>query len=139
MSDFNREIIDEFRTHEGKVGGQFEGAPLLLLHSTGARSGAERVNPVMYRRLGDDRVAVFASKGGHPTNPDWFHNLVAHPDAAVEIGTETHPVRAHVAAGPERDEIWSAQKAEWPGFADYESRAGREIPVVVLERLAAAS
>jgi deazaflavin-dependent oxidoreductase (nitroreductase family) len=139
MSDFNQQIIDEFRTHEGRVGGQFEGAPLLLLHSTGARSGAERVNPMMYRRLGAGRVAVFASKGGHPSNPDWFHNLVAHPDAAVEIGTERYPVRAHVAAGSERDAIWSAQKAEWPGFADYETKTSREIPVVVLERLAAAS
>jgi deazaflavin-dependent oxidoreductase (nitroreductase family) len=121
------------------VGGNFEGAPLLLLHSTGARSGAERINPMMYRRLDDDRVAVFASKGGQPTNPDWFHNLVAHPDATVEIGTETYPVRARVTAGAEREGIWSKHKTQWPGFADYETKTTRQIPVVVLERVGAAS
>jgi deazaflavin-dependent oxidoreductase (nitroreductase family) len=139
MSDFNRQIIEEFRSNEGRVGGNFEGAPLLLLHSTGARSGAERVNPMMYRRLDDDHVAVFASKGGQPTNPDWFHNLVAYPDATVEIGAETYPVRARVTSGAEREAIWSKQKSQWPGFADYETKTAREIPVVVLERVPAAS
>jgi deazaflavin-dependent oxidoreductase (nitroreductase family) len=139
MSDYNETIIKEFRTHEGRVGGSFEGAPLLLLHTTGARSGTERVNPMMYRRLSEDQVAVFASKGGYPTNPDWYHNLVAHPDATVEIGTETYPVHARLTSGAEREEIWSAHKAQWPGFAEYETATTREIPVVVLERLAAAS
>ncbi len=135
MNDFNHQIIEEFRANEGRVGGGFEGAPLLLLHSTGARSGAERVNPMMYRDLDDGRVAVFASKGGAPTNPDWYHNLVAHPDAVVEVGTETYPVRARVATGDERTAIWEPHKTAYPGFAEYEAKTTREIPVVVLERV----
>ena len=132
MSDFNTPIIDEFRANGGKLGGNFEGAPMLLLHSTGAKSGKERVNPMMYQAVGDD-YAVFASKAGAPTNPDWFHNLVAHPDATVEIGTETKSVRARVAAGDERTRIWETQKERYPGFAEYERNTDREIPVVVLE------
>src|SRR5690349_23973007 len=96
--DFNRQIIEEFRAHDGKVGGNFAGAPLLLLHTIGARSGLERVNPMMYRDLGDGRVAVFASKAGMPTNPDWYHNLLAHPEVEAEIGTELRRFRARVAA-----------------------------------------
>lgn len=139
-NDFNSQIIDEFRSKDGEVGGPFEGAPLLLLHTTGAHSGAERVNPVMYRRIDDGRVAVFASKGGAPTNPDWFHNLMAHPDATVELGAETFAVRARVADDDaEREPIWTAQKKEYPGFAGYEANTTRRIPVVVLERVAAAS
>jgi deazaflavin-dependent oxidoreductase (nitroreductase family) len=132
MSDFNTPIIDEFRANGGKLGGNFDGAPMLLLHSTGAKSGKERVNPMMYQVVGDD-YAVFASKAGAPTNPDWYHNLVAHPDATVEIGTETKPVRARVASGDERSRIWEAQKERYPGFADYERKTDREIPVVILE------
>jgi deazaflavin-dependent oxidoreductase (nitroreductase family) len=104
---------------------------MLLLHSTGAKSGQERVNPVMYRPL-DDGYAVFASKAGMPTNPDWYHNLVANPDASVEVGTETIPVTARVADDAERDPIWSQQKADYPGFADYEQKTTRQIPVVIL-------
>ena len=132
MSDFNAPIIDEFRAKGGRLGGNFEGAPMLLLHSTGAKSGKERVNPMMYQVVGDD-YAVFASKAGAPTNPDWFHNLVAHPAATVEIGTETKPVRARVAAGDERTRIWETQKERYPGFAEYERNTHREIPVVILE------
>jgi deazaflavin-dependent oxidoreductase (nitroreductase family) len=133
MQDWNRKIIEEFRANGGRVGGQFEGAPLLLLHSTGAKSGQERVNPMMYQAVGDD-LAVFASKAGAPTNPDWYHNLVAHPDATVEVGTDTYPVRARVAGSDERERIWSKQKADFPGFADYEAKTDRQIPVVILER-----
>jgi deazaflavin-dependent oxidoreductase (nitroreductase family) len=132
--DWNSKIIEEFRANGGRVGGQFEGFPLLLLHTTGARTGQERVNPVAYRRAGDN-YAVFASKGGAPHNPDWYHNLVAHPAVRAEIGTQTLPFTARVAEGAEREEIWSAQKAEFPGFAEYETKTSRQIPVIVLERV----
>ena len=131
-NDFNAQIIEEFRANGGKVGGQFDGAPLLLLYSTGAKSGEERVNPLMYQADGD-RMAIFASKAGAPTNPDWFHNLRAHAEATVEVGTETVPVTARVVEGEERERIWERQKREYPGFAEYEEKAGRTIPVVVLE------
>jgi deazaflavin-dependent oxidoreductase (nitroreductase family) len=136
MPDRNQAIIDEFRANDGRVGGYFEGRTLLLLHHRGAKTGTERVNPVAYQRLSPDSVAVFASKGGAPANPDWFHNLVANPDASVEIGTEAFPVRARVAAGEECERIWERQKHDWPGFADYEekTRGIREIPVVVLDK-----
>ena len=133
MSDWNAGVIEEFRANEGRLGGGFEGAPMLLLHSTGAKSGQERVHPMMYQQVGDD-VAVFASKAGAPTNPDWFHNLVANPDATIEIGTETVPVRARVAEGDERVRIWEVQKERYPGFAEYEEKTDRVIPVVILER-----
>lgn len=135
MTDFNSQIIEEFRAEGGKLGGQFEGAPMLLLHSTGAKSGIERVKPVMYRQVGDS-FAVFASKGGAPTNPDWYYNLVAHPKTTVEVGSETVPVIAHVADDAERGPIWEAQKRDYPGFADYEKATARQIPVVILERAA---
>jgi deazaflavin-dependent oxidoreductase (nitroreductase family) len=138
MSDWNEQVIAEFRANGGKVGGNFEGFPLLLLHTTGARSGAERVNPVAYQPLDDGGWAVFASKAGAPSNPDWFHNLRAHPDVTIEIGTEdgteTVPVRARVLEGDERLAVWEEQKRLAPGFADYETRTDREIPVVVLSR-----
>lgn len=134
MKDFNTSVIEEFRANDGRVGGNFEGAPLLLLHHTGARTGTERVTPVMYQAVGDD-LAVFASKAGAPTNPDWFHNLVAHPDAVVEVGTETIPVRARVASEAERGSIWERQKELYPGFAEYEEKTTRTIPVVILERV----
>jgi deazaflavin-dependent oxidoreductase (nitroreductase family) len=130
--DWNRKIIEEFRANDGKVGGPFDGAPLLLLHTTGARSGQERVNPVMYQDLGGP-VAVFASKAGAPDNPDWYHNLRAHPEVTAEIGTETRSFRARVAGADEREPIWTRQKAEYPGFAGYEESTSREIPVVILE------
>jgi deazaflavin-dependent oxidoreductase (nitroreductase family) len=131
-TDWNTRIIEEFRANRGRVGGNFEGAPLLLLHTTGARSGKERVNPVMYQDLGGP-VAVFGSKGGADVHPDWYHNLVANPDVTAEIGTETRRFRARVAAADERTPIWEKQKADYPGFADYEANTDREIPVVILE------
>jgi len=133
-NDFNGQIIEEFRANGGKVGGMFEGAPMVLVHHKGAKSGTERVNPLMYRDLGDGAIAVFASKGGAPTNPDWYHNLVANPDTTVEVGSETYAVRARVADEEERSRIWEAQKAAYPQFAEYEQTAGRTIPVVVLDR-----
>lgn len=132
VNDWNAGIIEEFRANGGRLGGQFEGAPVLLLHSTGAKSGKERVNPMMYQAVGD-ALAVFASKAGADTNPDWYHNLLAHPDATVEVGTESKPVTARVARGPERDEIWETQKQRYPGFADYERQTTRQIPVVILQ------
>jgi deazaflavin-dependent oxidoreductase (nitroreductase family) len=105
MSDWNEKIISEFRDSDGRVGGPFEGAPLLLLHSTGARSGTERVNPMMYQAVGDG-FAVFASKSGADTNPDWYHNLRAHPDVRIEVGAETLEVTARVLAPEERQPIW---------------------------------
>ncbi len=133
VDDWNRKVIEEFRASGGQVGGDFAGAPLLLLHTTGARSGEERVNPVMYQDLGEGRVAVFASKAGAPTNPDWYRNLVANPDVTAEIGRQTRRFRARTADAHEREPIWSRQKAEYPGFADYEAKTERQIPVVVLE------
>lgn len=132
--DPNRKVIDEFRANGGKVAG-FEHQPLLLLHHKGAKSGVERVNPVAYQPVGDG-FAVFGSKAGGPTNPDWYHNLRANPDAVVEVGTETIPVRARVAEGEERDRIWAEQKRLNSNFADYETKTTRPIPVVVLERVA---
>ena len=134
IADWNASIIEEFRANGGKVGGQFEGAPLLLLHTTGAKSGKERVNPMMYRPIGDT-YAVFGSKAGASTNPDWYHNLVSNPRASIEVGTDVVEVIARVASGTERDGIWTAQKADYPGFADYERQTTREIPVVILERV----
>jgi deazaflavin-dependent oxidoreductase (nitroreductase family) len=133
MADFNTGIIKEFRANEGKVGGPFEGAPVLLLHHTGAKSGTERVNPLVYQPLDGGRYAIFGSKGGADTNPDWFHNLVAHPRTTIEVGTDTVAVVSRVAEGPERETIWSAQKVAAPGFAEYESNTTRQIPVIVLD------
>lgn len=133
VSEWNLAIVEEFRANEGRVGGNFEGAPLLLLHSTGAKTGEIRVNPMMYQAVGDD-FAVFGSKAGAPTNPDWYHNLVATPKATVEVGTETFDVVARVAEGAEREQIWSVQKERYPGFADYEKATARQIPVIILSR-----
>jgi deazaflavin-dependent oxidoreductase (nitroreductase family) len=131
-NDWNAKIIQEFRANDGRVGGPFEGALVLLLHTTGAKTGKERVNPMMYRRVGDN-YAVFASKAGAPTNPDWYHNLVANPTVRAEIGTQTLDLTARVAGNAEREPIWTAQKAEYPGFAEYELKTNRQIPVVILE------
>ncbi len=132
VNDWNKGIIEEFRANGGKVGGQFEGAPLLLLHSTGAKSGQLRVNPVMYLADGDNYV-VFASKAGAPTSPDWYHNLVANPTASIEVGDATINVVAKVAEGDTRERLWSLQKKLYPGFAEYEAKTSRQIPVLVLE------
>jgi deazaflavin-dependent oxidoreductase (nitroreductase family) len=132
VNDWNSKIIEEFRANDGRVGGGFEGAPLLLLHTTGAKTGMERVNPMMYRVV-DGGYAVFASKAGAPTNPDWYHNLVANPAVRAEIGTQTLSLTARVAKGDERERIWTAHKAANPGFAEYEAKTTRQIPVVILE------
>lgn len=131
--DWNAKVIAEFRANGGKVGGNFDSAPLLLLHSTGAKSGQERVNPMMYQQVGEE-MAVFASAAGSPKNPDWYHNLLAHPAVRVEVGTETVEVVARVAEGEERDRIWTKQKRDYPGFAEYEAGTERVIPVILLAR-----
>lgn len=131
-ADFNTKIIEEFRSNGGKVGGVFEGVPLLLLHTTGAKTGNARINPVAYRPDGDRQV-IFASKGGAPTSPDWYHNLVQNPRARVEVGNDTIDVVARVAEGDERERLWSAQKRDLPAFAEYETKTTRQIPVVILE------
>jgi deazaflavin-dependent oxidoreductase (nitroreductase family) len=130
--DWNRKIIDEFRDNGGQVGGPFAGAPLLLLHTIGAKTARERINPMMYQDLGGP-VAVFASKAGAPSHPDWYHNVVAHPEVTAEIGTETRRFVGRTATGEERERIWGKQKQDYPGFADYEAKADREIPVVILD------
>jgi deazaflavin-dependent oxidoreductase (nitroreductase family) len=134
VSDWNREIVDEFRANGGKVAA-FEGRSLLLLHSKGAKSGALYVNPLVYQSVGDD-FAVFGSKAGAPVNPGWYHNLIASPDTVVEVGTETIPVHARVAEADERERIWEEQKRANPNFAEYEQKTTRPIPVVILERVA---
>lgn len=133
MTDWNQNTIEEFRANEGKVGGYFEGRPILLLHHKGAQSGVERVNPVMYETL-DNGFAVFASKAGADTNPDWYHNLKANPETTVEVGSETIPVKARIADPQEREPIWSRWKQANPNFAEYETKTSREIPVVILDR-----
>jgi len=132
--DWNTKIINEFRANDGKVGGPFEGRSLLLLHHRGAKTGVERVNPLGYQLLAAGAMAVFGSKGGQPTNPDWFYNVQAHPDVEVEVGTETIPVTARIPDKAERREIWERQKKDIPQFAVYEKQTTREIPVVVLEK-----
>ncbi len=131
-NDPNAQIIREFRENAGKVGGPFDGASLLLLHSIGAKSGEERVSPVMYKGDGD-RYTIFASRGGGPKNPGWYHNLVANPEVSIEVGAETVDVVARVTEGEERAAIWEPWKAAVPTFAEYEQRTDREIPVIVLE------
>ncbi len=134
MNDWNQQIIAEFRANAGKVGGPFEGAPMVLVQHKGARTGTERTTPLMYLPNGDD-IVIFASKAGAPDNPDWYHNLLAHPETTAELGTETVAVRARVAEGDERDDLWTRQKAAYPQFQGYEDATDRIIPVVVLERI----
>ena len=131
--DFNQQVIEECRANEGRLGGRFAGAPMLLLHHTGAKSGVERVSPVMYQAVGDT-YAVFASNAGRDTHPAWYHNLRAHPRTRIEIGPGTIEVTAQVANPAERTPIWERQKQQYPGFAEYEAGTSREIPVVLLER-----
>ncbi|HEY7882980.1 MAG TPA: nitroreductase/quinone reductase family protein [Streptosporangiaceae bacterium] len=134
--DFNGKVISEFRANGGKVGGFFEGAPLLLLHHAGAKTGTERVNPLVYQQVGSC-YAIFASAGGQPRDPQWFRNLVAHPEVTIEVGTSSVTARARVAEGGERAAIWATQKERMPNFADYEKTAApREIPVVLLDPVA---
>ena len=133
MASYNDAIIAEFRANGGKVGGNFEGAPLLLLTSTGAKSGQQHTSPMMYQADGD-RWLVFASYAGAPKHPAWYHNLVAHPDAVIEVGTETVEVTAVVTEGAERDRLFAEQVRRYPGFGEYQDKTSRVIPVVALER-----
>jgi deazaflavin-dependent oxidoreductase (nitroreductase family) len=137
MSDFddwNKKIIEEFRANEGRVGGPFQGAPMILIHHIGAKSGTERVTPLVYFPQDDGTMVIIASKGGAPTNPDWYHNLKANPTIDVEVGTETFRVTAAEVTGEERDEIWSKVVVANPGFGEYQEKTTRKIPVVRLDR-----
>jgi deazaflavin-dependent oxidoreductase (nitroreductase family) len=129
--DWNRGVIDEFRANEGRVAA-FAHQPLLLLHHRGAKTGTERVNPLAYQAL-DHGYAIFGSKGGAPTNPDWYHNLVANPEVEIEVGTERRTMRAVVAEGEERDRLYAEQSKRYPQFAKYQEATDRTIPVVILE------
>jgi deazaflavin-dependent oxidoreductase (nitroreductase family) len=133
VNDWNVKVIEEFRANEGKVGGPFEGAPVLLLHTNGARSGLERVNPMMYLEE-SGRVFVFASKSGADTDPDWYRNLVVNSDVTVEMGTGTFAATAEPIVGTERDRIYAVQADLNPGFAEYQMKTTRVIPVVELIR-----
>jgi deazaflavin-dependent oxidoreductase (nitroreductase family) len=132
-SDRNKAIIEEFRANAGRVGAHFAGKTLLLLHTVGAKSGRERVNPVAYV-LDGDSFAIVASKGGAPTNPGWYHNLLAHPHITVEVGVEQFPVVASLAPEPERTRLYDRMIAMLPVFAEYRSRTSRSIPVIILRR-----
>jgi deazaflavin-dependent oxidoreductase (nitroreductase family) len=133
MNEFNRTIIDEFRANAGKVGGGFAGAPMVLLTTTGAKSGKRLTTPLVYMPDGD-RIVIFASKAGAPTNPAWYHNLVANPVVTLEVGPETFDADAAVAAGDERSQLFNRQAAVMPQFAEYQRKTTRVIPVVVLKR-----
>lgn len=135
MNEFNSKVIEEFRANAGKVGGQFAGAPMILITHKGAKSGKSYTTPLVYSRDGA-RVVIVASKAGAPNNPDWYHNLVANPAVTVEIGTEKFNARAHVVSGAERDRLFEAQAKIMPQFNEYQKKTTRRIPVVVLERIA---
>jgi deazaflavin-dependent oxidoreductase (nitroreductase family) len=132
--DWNKAIIDEFRANSGKVGGPFAGATLLILHTIGAKSGKERINPVAYTTDGD-RLVIIASKGGAPANPDWYANILTHPQVEVEVGTEQFQALAAVASEPERTRLYSKMVEMMPGFAEYEKKTSRVIPVIILTRV----
>ncbi len=131
LNDRNKQIIDEFRTNSGKVGGRFEGRTLLLLHTKGAKSGQERINPVAYVKDGD-RFVIIASKGGADTHPDWYYNVITDPLVTVEAGTETFQAKATVAEEPERTRLYDKMVEVAPGFDDYRRKTTRVIPVIVL-------
>jgi deazaflavin-dependent oxidoreductase (nitroreductase family) len=134
VTDWNTAIIEEFRSNAGQVGGRFEGRALLLLHHVGARTGAARISPLIYERF-DGGYAIFASKGGAPAHPHWYHNIVANPDTRIEVGDQTVSVRARVAGQAEREPIWEQAKRNFQPFAEYEekTRTHRTIPVILLE------
>lgn len=134
MEAFNRDLVREYRANGGTVTGPFAGRPLLLLTTTGARTGEPRTTPLVYTTDGD-RLVVIASKGGAPSNPAWYHNLTVNPEATVELGTERFRVRAEVAQGAERDRLFEAQAAQMPNFADYQRKTSRRIPVFTLQRV----
>ena len=134
MSDFNQQVIEEFRANEGKVGGYFANSIALLLHTTGAKSGQERVNPVV-TIPDDDRYIIIASKGGAPSDPDWYHNIVANPTVGVEVGTEKFQAQATITDEPQRTELYAKMEAVNPGFTEYKHKTSRVIPVVTLKRI----
>lgn len=135
MSDFNKSIIEEFHANAGKVGGYFTGKNMLLLHTTGAKSGQPHTNPAVYVTDGDHLV-IIASKGGADSNPDWYYNLLANPTATVEVGTEKFQARATaVTEEPERSRLYAKMVEHMPGFAEYEQKTSRKIPAVILERV----
>lgn len=134
FDDFNRPIIEEFRANGGKVGGQFANVPLLLLTTTGARSGRAHTSPLAYTKDGN-RIVVIASKAGAPTNPAWYHNLLAYPTATVELGSERFQVKAVLTTGEERQRLFNRQAEQMPLFAGYQKKTTRQIPVIVLERV----
>jgi deazaflavin-dependent oxidoreductase (nitroreductase family) len=135
MKDFNEKIIEEFRANAGRVGGMFEGMPMILIHHIGAKSGVERIAPLAHFPEDDDHTVIVASAGGAPTHPAWFHNLKANPKIDVEVGTERYTVVAEELPRAERDEFWERVVAERPGFADYEHKTDRVIPLVRLTRV----
>jgi deazaflavin-dependent oxidoreductase (nitroreductase family) len=134
MTEFNRALITEFRANQGKVGGQFANAPLLLLTSIGAKSGRSHTTPLAYSKDGD-RLIVIASKAGSPNNPAWYHNLVANPEVTVELGSESCRARAFATKGEERERLFNAQAKQMPVFFDYQKKTTRQIPVIALERI----
>ncbi len=133
FNEWNKTIIAEFRANAGKVGGQFEGAPMIIITTTGAKSGLKRVNPLMYLPDGD-RFVIFASKAGAPDNPDWYYNLVANPGVTAEVGSETFEATATVVGPEERDRLYATQAGIYPNFAEYEQQTTRRIPVIALTR-----
>jgi deazaflavin-dependent oxidoreductase (nitroreductase family) len=134
FNDWNMKIIEEFRANEGRVGGPFEGAPMILVHHIGAKSGTERVTPLVYFPEDDGTMLIVASKAGAPTNPDWYHNLKANPKVDVEVGTETFPVEAAEVDSSQREGVWTRVVAKNPGFGEYQEKTTRVIPVVRLTR-----
>jgi deazaflavin-dependent oxidoreductase (nitroreductase family) len=134
MNDFNQQVIDEFRANDGQVGGQFEGWPMLLLTTTGAKTGQARTSPVVHTVDGD-RVVIIASKAGAPHHPHWFLNLKANPEVTVEVAGDAYQARAVEVTGDERDRLYKQMADQMPNFYEYEQATDRVIPVVVLERI----
>jgi deazaflavin-dependent oxidoreductase (nitroreductase family) len=132
VTDWNQQIIDEFRANEGRVGGMFEGAPMILIHHVGAKTGTERVSPLVYFAEDDGKMVIVASKGGAPDNPAWYHNLRANPKIDVEVGARTFPVLVEEITGEERDQVWQRVITERSGFAEYQQKTSRTIPVLRL-------
>jgi deazaflavin-dependent oxidoreductase (nitroreductase family) len=132
-NDWNTKVIEEFRANGGKVGGQFKNATMVLITTTGARTGKQRTNPLVYLPDGE-RVVIFASKGGAPSHPDWFYNLRANPLVTVEVGTDKYQARAVILEGEERDQLYAEQVKRFPAFGDYQVKTTRKIPVIALEK-----
>ncbi len=133
-NDWNKKVIAEFRANDGKVGGNFEGSDLLLLHTTGAKSGLPRINPLMTKDLGNDRYVIIASKGGATSHPDWYYNLKANPDVHIEVGTEAFDAKATILDEPERTNLYEQMEESYAFFTEYKQKAGRVIPVITVER-----